>query len=120
MARIGGIVYLKIGDKLLTLSEGDLTFNIGGIKRESVLSSSGVAGFSGKWSVPFIEGEMIFDKDLDIKKIRDTEDITVKAELYNGYTFSLQNAYFTGDGDISSAGTFKFRFESTKPGELTK
>ncbi len=118
MGRIGGIVYLRKDGKLITLGDGDLSFNLGGIKREAVLSSSGVAGFSGKFQVPFIEGEMLHTKDLDIKEMLDTEDATISAELYNGKTFILHEAFFVGEGDVSSDGKFKFRFESAKEGEL--
>ena len=117
MAGVGGIVYLRIDGKLFPLGDGDITFNIGGLKREAVLLSSGVAGFSAKPQVPYIEGELVHTKELDIAALLKVEDATVTAELYNGKTVVLHHAYFAGDGEFTSEGKLKFKFEGLQ-GEL--
>ena len=116
-ARVGGVVYLRVDDKLYPLGDGDITFNIGGLKREAVLANAGVAGFSAKPQVPYIEGELVHTKDLDIPALLVVEDARVTAELYNGKTVLLHNAYFAGDGEFTSEGKLKFRFEGLR-GEL--
>lgn len=111
-SRIGGVVYLKVDDKGYTLGEGEVTYNLGRLKREGVLSSSGVAGHSAKPQVPFCEGEIIFTNDLDIDRLLELDDVErVTMELYNGRTFILKNAWWAGEGDIKSDGKMNFRFE---------
>jgi hypothetical protein len=114
LARIGGVVYLRKNGKLLTLGDGEITCNPGHLKREAVMSSSGVAGFKESPQVSFIEGELIYGRDLDLKELWDTQDETVTAELANGKTFVLMNAYWAGDGDIKSDGKVSFRFEGMR------
>lgn len=112
--RIGGVVYLRVNDKLHTLGDGEVSMNAGGLKREAVLSSSGVAGFSAKPQVPYCEGEILCTKELDIEALGKTEDADVTVELYNGKTFALYNAYWASEGELTSDGKLKFRFEGLK------
>lgn len=116
-ARIGGVVYLRINGKLYTAGEGEFTFNTGGFKRAAKLGSGGVAGFNATATVPFLEGEMIHTADLDEAELKTTENATITLELYNGKTFILYDAWYASEGDFSSEGTIKVRFEGLK-GEL--
>lgn len=116
--RIGGVVYLRINGKLVTLGDGEVTMNVGGLKREGVLSGSGFAGHSAKPVIPFCEGELLYVKDLDVSSLADTEEADVTIELYNDKTFLLQEAYWAGEGvEVTSEGKMKFRFEG-KQAEL--
>ena len=117
MSRLGGIFYLKINGKIYQAGEGAFTFSLGGVKREAKLSSSGVAGFIAKPLVPYIEGELILSKHLDMADLKDAENVTVTLDLYNGQTFILSEAFFVGEGEVSTEGTIKIRFEGKK-GEL--
>ena len=117
MSKLGGVFYLKIDGKLYQAGEGAFTFSVGGLKREAKLSSSGVAGFIAKPTVPYCEGELILSKDLDFSELLKAENVTVTLELYNGKTFILSEAFFVGEGEASTDGTVKIRFEGKK-GEL--
>ena len=115
MSRIGGVVYLRVNGNLYTLGDGEVTVNVGGHKREAVLSSAGVAGFSSKPQVPYCEGELIYTSDLEVSDLVEMDDIDdVTIELFNGKTFSLQNAWWAGDGNIKSDGKMEFRFEGLR------
>ena len=112
MSKVGGVVYLKVNDKGYTLGEGEVTFNLGGLKREGVLSSSGVAGHSAKPQVPYCEGELVYTEDLvlgDLLELDEIEKVTV--DLYNGKTFILNSAWWASEGNIKSDGKIDFRFE---------
>jgi hypothetical protein len=117
MSRLGGVFSFKLNAKLYQAGEGAFTFSLGGIKREAKLSSSGVAGFIAKPLVPYIEGELILSKELEIQDLKDAENVTVALELYNGKTFMLREAFFVGEGEASTDGTIKIRFEG-KTGEI--
>ena len=117
MHRIGGICHLKIQGKQYTAGDGEFSFSVGGLKREAKLSSSGVAGFVAKPQVPFVEGELILTRELDVAELFGVEDATLTLELYSGKTVVIHNAYFAGDGEGSTNGTLKVRFEGLK-GEL--
>ena len=112
MSKIGGVVYLKIDDKGYTLGEGEVTYNLGRLKREGVLSSTGVAGHNAKPQIPFCEGEIVVTDDLDIETLIGLDSIEkVTLELYNGKIFILKNAWWASEGDIKSDGKMDFRFE---------
>lgn len=117
MSRLGGVFYLRIDGSLYQAGDGAFTFSLGGIKREAKLSSSGVAGFIAKPLVPFLEGELILSKELDIVALKAAENVTATLDLYSGKTFILKEAFFVGEGEASTDGTLKIRFEG-KSGEL--
>jgi len=117
MSKLGGIFHLRIDTKLYQAGEGAFTFSPGGIKREAKLSSSGVAGFTAKPIVPFVDGELILSKELEISDLQKADNVTVTLDLYSGKTFILREAFFVGEGEASTDGTLKIRFEG-KTGEL--
>ena len=116
--RIGGIFYLKINGKMIVTTEGEFTFNIGKPKRQAEKNGAlGVAGFSAEAQVPYIDGEIYDTENLEVEKLLDTENATVTLELYNGKTFILSSASFCGEGELTSKGRLKVRFEGME-GEL--
>jgi hypothetical protein len=61
--------------------------------------------------VPYCEGEIVHTKELDIEELSRLEDTDVTIELYNGKTFALHHGYWASDGELTSDGKLKFRFE---------
>ncbi len=114
MAQISGIVFLRRNGKLVVIGDAAVTCNPGRKKREAVMASDGPAGFVAKPQTPSIEGELIHMRDLDVSSMFDVEDETITAELGNGQTFVLTNAWWAGEGDVSSDGKIKFKFEGLK------
>ena len=112
--RIGGSFYLKIDNKLLNPVEGEFSCSLGGMKREAALSSFGVAGFTEKSQVPFIDGEIFLIPDFDLQKLFATTDATCIVTLNNQKTFILSHAWYAGDCEFNTAGKTKIRFEGMK------
>lgn len=116
--RIGGLFYLKMNGKMIITTDGEFTFNPGKPKRQAEKDGAmGVAGFSAEAQVPYAEGEIYDTRDLDTESILDAENATVTLELYNGKTFILTGAAYCGEGEITSKGRMKVRFEGMK-GEI--
>ena len=110
--RIGGIFYLKINGKMIVTTEGEFTYNLGKPKRQAEKTGAlGVAGFSAEAQVPYCDGEIFDTKDLDVEELLDIEDATVTVELFNGKTFILTGAAFCGEGEFTTKGRLKVRFE---------
>lgn len=110
--RIGGIFYLKIDGKLYVTTDGEFTYNLGKPKRQAEKNGAlGVAGFSSEPQIPYVDGEIFDTKGLDVDKVLDAEDATVTLELYNGKTFVLSGAAYCGEGEFTTKGRLKVRFE---------
>lgn len=110
--RIGGIFYLKKNGKLIVTTEGEFTFNLGKPKRQAEKNGAlGVAGFSAEAQVPYVDGEIYDVESLDVNDLLDTEDATITLELYNGKTFFLYSSSYCGEGEITTKGRLKVRFE---------
>ena len=117
---LSGIFNLRINGLLVTAS-GAFTFNHGGVRHEAKLGGDGrVAGFKSMGTVPFIEGELIYTPDLDIKEIQSIQAGEIILELANGKVFVLINAHWAGDGNIQTEdGNYSVRFEGTDSEEFT-
>lgn len=111
--KLGGIFYLKVNGKIIVTTEGEFTYNIGKPKFQAEKSGAlKVAGFSAEAQVPFIDGEIYDTPELDVEALLDTADATVTIELFNGKTVVLTGAYFCGEGEFTTKGRLKVRFEA--------
>lgn len=116
--RRAGIIYLKVSGRTHDV-KGSFTYNIGQPKREGIVGHDGVHGFKELPQIPFIEGEITDASDLDLKSILNYEDETVTLELNNGKTIVLSNAWFAGDGNVSTEdGNIAVRFEGKSGKEI--
>ena len=110
--RIGGIFYLKVEGKIIVTTEGEFTYNLGKPKRQAEKSGAlKVAGFSAEAQTPYIDGEIYDTGELDAEAFLEIEGATVTIELYNGKTFILTGSSFCGEGDFTTKGRLKIRFE---------
>lgn len=109
--RIAGVAYIKADGKQFQLG-GSLTVSTDTIDREGIAGLSGVAGYSEKYRVPYIEGEFLLVDGLSIKDLTDITDATVQVELANGHTHVLRKAWCKGGHELNPAdGTVTVRFE---------
>lgn len=117
---LSGLFNIKINGVLYT-AKGNFTYNHGGIKHEAQLASNGsIAGFKTSRIIPFIEGEIIDTKDLDVKALKNTRDAEITLELANGKVFVLMGACWAGDGNIGTEdANLAVRFEGTDSDEFT-
>lgn len=119
MAKIGGTAFLSYDGNQLTLA-GDLTVSPDIIEREGKAGLSGVAGFTEMNRVPFIEGTFYTVTELSVTEIAAITNATVTAELGNGRTYVLRNAWVSGTREINAAdGTVQIRFEGENCSEVT-
>jgi hypothetical protein len=111
MSRIAGTAYVKVDGAQYTLA-GTLTVSTDSFTREGLAGLSGVAGYKEMPRVPFIEGEFYTTPDVSLPALEAVTNATVTAELANGKTYVLRNAWSAGAREVNAAeGTFTLRFE---------
>jgi len=114
MNRVGGIIFLKVDGQQYKV-KGSWSYNLGEDKKEAVVGMDGVHGFKVTPQVGFVEGTITDRGDLSVEALLRTEDATITLELANGKVISFAEAYFAGDGNITTEeGEIEARFESIK------
>ncbi len=116
--RIAGKAYVKVDSKQYTLA-GSLTVMVDEEEREGLVGLSGVAGYKETPLIPFIEAEYFATDELSLKDIGKITDATVTAELANGKTYVLRNAWSSGSRELDGAeGTLTIKFEGISGEEI--
>lgn len=116
--RLAGIIYLKIGGVQYP-AKGAFTYNLGQPKRDAIVGADTVHGYGEVPQVPFIEGEITDMPDASLKDLLNKVDETVTLELANGKVIALQEAWFAGEGTVSTeAANVGVRFEGTRCDEI--
>ncbi|MCB0375534.1 MAG: phage tail tube protein [Sinomicrobium sp.] len=117
--KLAGTSWIQIdGDKNWTVADDSVTYATGGPKREAILSSSGVAGWSEKPTVPYIEGSFLDIPDRDFEALKGMTSVTVQLDKPNGKSVILSQAWYAGDYEGDTDGKRKFRFEGKKGKEV--
>jgi len=115
--RIGGPVEIQAGGIRLKVKPG-ATYNLGHPKREGVLGAKDAHGYKEAPQMAFVEAEVTDHRTLDVKALTTMEDATVTVTAPNGKTILFHNAYYAGEGTVSTdEGSLTIRFESTRPAE---
>ncbi|EGJ50252.1 phage tail tube protein [Desulfocurvibacter africanus] len=113
-----GKLYLKIDGKLYDV-KGSFTYNTGQPKREAIVGADGVHGYKETQQVPFIEGEITDRASLDLENLVTIDGATVTLELRNGKVFVLREAWFAGDGSVTTEeAAIAVRFEGMSGEEV--
>jgi len=116
--RVGGIIFFKVDGELFQ-SKGEFTYNINPNKRESVVGADVIHGFSETPKAIFIEGAITDSDELDLENFLSLRDSTITLELANGKVIVLREAFYAGDGDVtSSQGEIQVRFEAISGEEV--
>ena len=109
---IAGTAYLKIDGNQVAL-KGNLTVSGSAWERTGIAGQDNVHGYQELPRVPYIEADVstvpaqITTEELDL-----LTDVTVQADLVNGFTYVLRNAWTKGPIEINAAdGQFRIRFE---------
>lgn len=114
--KIAGIVFVKVDGQQLQV-KANVSYNLGLPKREPIIGHDGVHGYKELPQIAFIEGEITDKKDLDLKKFLSIDGASVTAQLANGKTIVLRQAWNASEGTGSTEeGAIPFRFEA-KSGE---
>ena len=115
--RRAGVIYLKINGEMQD-AKGGFTYNLGYPQREAIIGSDGVHGFKETPQVAFIEGAVTDRPDLKLADFARLDDGTVTLELANGKTIVLTEAWFAGEGAVTTEeAEIAVRFESRKQAE---
>lgn len=116
--RVGGIIEIKV-DGVLYAAKGEFTYNLGANKREAVLGADVVHGYKETVQAPRIEGAITDRGDLDVKTILTLKDATSTLSLANGKIVVLKDAWYAGDGDISTEeGEIEMKLEGLSAEEI--
>lgn len=113
----GGIIQVQ-ADGVLYDAKGNFTYNPGSPKREAIIGSDKVHGFTEKPQVAFVEGEFTDRGDLSLATLTTLRDATITLALANGKTFVLRSAWYASEGTVGTdEGNIGVRFESASQGQ---
>jgi len=116
--RVGGIIELKVDGAILS-AKGNFTYNLGRPMREAVVGADAVHGYKETPQVPFIEGEITDNANLNLEALVNTTDATVYLRLANGKIIVLRQAWFAGEGTGNTEeGNIAVRFEGMSGEEI--
>lgn len=99
--RFSGKIIVK-ADGVVYRAGGAFSYNLGHDKRETIMGPDGSSVVKLTPQVPFIEGEVFDYNTFDITAVLDAQDVVVTLELANGKVISLAEAYFAGEGTVST------------------
>lgn len=115
---VGGIIQFKINGEVYP-AKGNFTYNLGRPMNEAVIGADSVHGYKSMPQVPFIEGEITDQGELDLAALVTTTDATITLGLANGKTFALRDAWFAGEGTGNTEeGNIAVRFEGMSAEEF--
>ena len=113
--RRAGRVYLKI-DGALHDAKGSFSYNLGRDKRDGIVGADGIHGYKETPQIPYIEGAITDRGDLDLDALARQDNVTVTLELVNGKTIVLANAWYAGEGTVTTGeAEIAVRWESRSP-----
>jgi hypothetical protein len=116
--RVAGLVFVKV-DGVQIKVKANVSYNLGLPKREAMVGHDGTHGYKELPQIAFIEGEQTDSKDLDLKKYLQVDGATVTAQLANGKTIVLRQAWNASEGTASSEeANLPFRFEGLDAEEI--
>jgi len=116
---IAGVCYLKVDGNQYAL-RGGLKVSPDSIQREGIAGLDGVHGYKEKPRVPSITATLTDTGGLSLEALRDITDATITAELANGKTYVLRNAWTKAGHELDAVeGQVSVTFEGVKCEEMT-
>lgn len=117
--RLGGVINFTC-DGVPYFIRGNMKVTLGGVKREAVVGQDGVHGYTEMPISPSIEGEFTTRPGLSIARMQDITNSTITAQLANGSTYVLTQAWTEAAYEIETAeGKFNAKFCGMDGRELT-
>lgn len=111
--RIAGIAFLKVDGDLYPL-RGNFTVSPSPTERTGIAGQDYVHGFQELPRVPYIEGDVSLVPELSMEDVALIVDSTVTAELANGKTYILYQAWCRSAFELNTReGQARVRFEGT-------
>ncbi|SER57071.1 Phage tail tube protein [Faunimonas pinastri] len=116
--RIAGIAYLFVDGTQYPL-RGNFTVSPDAIERAGIAGQDSVHGYSETPRVPYISGDISLTEDISIETIRAVTNATVTAELANGKTYVLREAWCAAAMELNTRdGQTTVRFEGVSCDEM--
>lgn len=116
--RVSGTIIFKVDGQQYSVFAG-ISYSLGRAKRESFTDSAHEPHYKEVGQVPFIAGELIDKNSVDVAKFLEVDEVTITAELANGKTIVLRDAWQVGEGEVNAEeGKIPFRFEGKSAEEL--
>jgi hypothetical protein len=116
--RVGGIIEIKV-DGVLYAAKGSFTYNMGANKREAVVGADVVHGYKEMPQAAKLEGALTDRSDMDVKTILNLKGVTATLSLANGKIIVFKDAWYSGDGNITTEeGEIELKMEAISAEEI--
>lgn len=104
--KMAGTCYIKVDGEQLAV-EGSVEIPLTTVVRETKIGSTGVVGYGETPRAPYVKCSAFLTADFPIDKISSSDDMTVTAELANGWVYTLSQAWLVGEisGSMSDGTT---------------
>lgn len=113
--RRAGQIWIKV-DGAQQDAKGSFSYNLGNPKRDAIIGADRIHGYKETRQVPYIEGAITDKGTLDLSTLTSQDGVTVTLELVNGKMIVLSNAWFAGEGTVTTdEGEIAVRWESSTP-----
>ena len=110
-SRIAGTCFISVDGTQLELA-GKISCSLDMSEKEGLSGLSGVAGYKETPRVPFIDIEVFVPKDFPMEKLSKADDMVITADLANGMTGVLSQAWQAGAKELDGAeGKMNLKFE---------
>jgi hypothetical protein len=117
--RVGGVLAFTI-DGVSYSARGNFKVTPGTVKREAVTGQDGPHGYTEMPITPSIEGEFTTRQGLSLTALEGIVDSTITAQLANGTTYVLSQAWTESAFEVETAeGKFGAKFYGLSCRELT-
>jgi hypothetical protein len=117
--RIAGIAFLKVDGDLYPL-RGNFTVSPSALERAGIAGQDYVHGYSELPRVPYIEGDVSTVPELSTENVESIVNSTVTAELANGKTYVLREAWCRAALELNTReGQMRLRFEGVSCDEIS-
>jgi len=108
---VGGIAYLFVNGTQWPL-RGNFVIGPSAVERTGVAGQDGVHGYTEMPVVPYMEGDVTTEPDMEWDVIERFTDVTVQANLINRQSYVLRNAWVATRRELNTRdGLTRVRFE---------
>lgn len=115
---VAGTAYLKVNGQQYPL-RGNFTVSPSAVERVGLAGQDYVHGYQENVRVPYIEGDVTMHPDLSIDDVSAVTDATVQADLINGKSYVLRNAWCKDALELNTKeGQFRVRWEGISCDEI--
>jgi len=116
--RIAGIAFLKVDGALYPL-RGNFTVSPSAIERAGIAGQDYIHGYSELPRLPVVSGDVSLVPELSMTDVEGVTNATVTAELANGKTYVLREAWCTSALELNTReGQTRITFQGVSCDEL--